>query len=270
MRVVPHDDIEEFVREIMPWIEREPVRYNQIATTMLSVGAPLEREVVLWSVVDERDAIAGLTIAAPPMPMLITDMPAAALEAVAEAAKAQGLRRFHGTRARRLAELVAAGAPISMVRGWALHRLRHVTPPRGVPGHARFGEPADAMPAHEWVLDFQRHIGDHGSAQLSDVDRRIAARDLWLWEDGHRPVSIAVCTEPVHGVVRINLVYTPPETRGHGYASALVAAVSQQILDDGHIPVLYTDLDNPTSNKIYAGLGYERLEEVQLWAVDRE
>jgi predicted GNAT family acetyltransferase len=52
-------------------------------------------------------------------------------------------------------------------------------------------------------------------------------------------------------------VYTPPEARRHGYASALVAHVSQDLLDGGRRFVfLYTDLANPTSNHIYQEIGY--------------
>jgi predicted GNAT family acetyltransferase len=53
-------------------------------------------------------------------------------------------------------------------------------------------------------------------------------------------------------------VYTPPELRGRGYASALVARVTQHLLDGGRdYCFLYTDLANPTSNKIYVNVGYE-------------
>ena len=55
----------------------------------------------------------------------------------------------------------------------------------------------------------------------------------------------------------INFVYTPPEKRGKGYASAVVADLSQQILDSGkEFSALFTNLANPTSNNIYQKIGY--------------
>jgi predicted GNAT family acetyltransferase len=51
-------------------------------------------------------------------------------------------------------------------------------------------------------------------------------------------------------------VYTPPEHRGHGYASAVTARAAWDILDHAAVPVLYTDLANPTSNKIYRAIGF--------------
>ncbi len=59
------------------------------------------------------------------------------------------------------------------------------------------------------------------------------------------------------GVAPVGPVYTPPEHRRRGYASAGVAAVSRLALDGGadHC-MLSTDLANPTSNSIYQALGY--------------
>jgi predicted GNAT family acetyltransferase len=63
-------------------------------------------------------------------------------------------------------------------------------------------------------------------------------------------------------MVRVGPVYTPPEVRGHGYASAATAAVSQAALEDGlREVVLYTDLANPTSNALYQRLGYRPVED---------
>jgi predicted GNAT family acetyltransferase len=68
--------------------------------------------------------------------------------------------------------------------------------------------------------------------------------------------------------MRIGAVYTPPEARGRGYATALVAAVSQHLLDRGRaFTYLYTDLANPTSNSIYQKIGYRPVADpLELWA----
>ena len=60
--------------------------------------------------------------------------------------------------------------------------------------------------------------------------------------------------------MRINLVYTPPEYRRKGYATACVAALSQMLLDRGYqYYFLSTDLANPISNHIYQAIGYQPL-----------
>ena len=79
-----------------------------------------------------------------------------------------------------------------------------------------------------------------------------------LWEDEGRPVSVVGWGGSTPNGARIGPVYTPPELRRRGYASALTAWVSAERLAAGRsFCVLYTDLDNPTSNRIYTEIGYE-------------
>jgi predicted GNAT family acetyltransferase len=65
------------------------------------------------------------------------------------------------------------------------------------------------------------------------------------------------------GVARVAGVYTPPEHRRRGYASACVAALSAHVLaTDADTCILFTQLSNPTSNAIYRAIGYEPVLEV--------
>jgi predicted GNAT family acetyltransferase len=64
----------------------------------------------------------------------------------------------------------------------------------------------------------------------------------------------------------VSLVYTPPDQRRKGYATACVAALSQIILDSGKdFCTLFTDLANPTSNDIYIKIGYVPLGDFTLY-----
>jgi predicted GNAT family acetyltransferase len=74
-------------------------------------------------------------------------------------------------------------------------------------------------------------------------------------------VSLAASVPTPNGI-RIGWS-TPPELRRHGYASAVTAATSQAELDKGRRFVfLFTDLSNPTSNKIYQAIGYRPVSDV--------
>jgi predicted GNAT family acetyltransferase len=74
----------------------------------------------------------------------------------------------------------------------------------------------------------------------------------------------------VAGVVRIGPVYTPPQHRRRGYAGSAVAAASRRALAEGATRcMLFTDLANPTSNKIYAEVGYRRCADWEEIALDR-
>jgi predicted GNAT family acetyltransferase len=80
---------------------------------------------------------------------------------------------------------------------------------------------------------------------------------VWLWLDGGgEPVQMTGVSPVSFGVARIGPVYTPPAQRGRGWASNAVAAVSRRILAEGARACLFTDQHNPTSNRIYAALGY--------------
>jgi predicted GNAT family acetyltransferase len=87
--------------------------------------------------------------------------------------------------------------------------------------------------------------------------RRLRDGRFWFWvaADG-RPVHLTGVNPPSYGVARVGPVYTPPAERGRGWASNAVAELSRRVLAGGARACLYTDQANPTSNKIYAALGY--------------
>ncbi|MGP8065709.1 MAG: GNAT family N-acetyltransferase, partial [Acidimicrobiales bacterium] len=95
------------------------------------------------------------------------------------------------------------------------------------------------------------------------VRERVAAGLAWLWEDADgAPASLAARHQPAAGVSRIGPVYTPLEHRRFGYGAAATASCSQHALDtDSASTVLFSDLDNPTSNDIYQKIGYTPLED---------
>ena len=168
-----------------------------------------------------------------------------------------------------------------------IHRLDAVIPPRPVPGHWRPARPADRDLLIEWTRGFEAdaavysttaHPTSGETAEVVDqvvdqerarygvnVDLRVSEGRAWLWEDDG-PASYVGATRPHGGIVRIAPVYTPPARRGNGYASALVAAVSQAALGAGASACsLFTDLANPTSNKIYAAVGYRPVRDVTVY-----
>jgi predicted GNAT family acetyltransferase len=80
---------------------------------------------------------------------------------------------------------------------------------------------------------------------------------------------MAGSTGPTPHGIRIGAVYTPPEYRQRGYASACVAYLSQMMLDSGRkFCFLFTDLSNPTSNHIYQQIGYEPVCDVDNYVFE--
>ena len=89
------------------------------------------------------------------------------------------------------------------------------------------------------------------------VERRHAQRRFRIWDTGVR-VAFAASVDAGKADGRIGLVYTVPEHRRRGYAAALVAAAVREQLAEGKQRLfLTTDAANPTSNAIYARLGFQ-------------
>jgi len=155
---------------------------------------------------------------------------------------------------------LAGGRPTERM-GMRLFRLDELVLPTGITGLAR---PADDD-ERDLVFDWYRAFGAEAGGAVHDIEQAakhaLETGRIWLWLDGDRPVSLAARRAPEAGSARVGPVYTPPEQRGHGYGSAVTAAATRDILDLGAIPVLFTDLANPTSNKIYQLLGYYPVED---------
>jgi len=142
-----------------------------------------------------------------------------------------------------------------------LYRLDTLTAPTGVSGEARRASVADRDLVYEWYEAFGREAGGSWVDPGPDVDRALSSTGCWLWDDGGTAVSLATRRPVVAGSARVGPVYTPTQWRRRSYGSAVTAAASQDILDDGGVPVLFADLANPTSNDIYQRLGYYPVED---------
>jgi predicted GNAT family acetyltransferase len=145
-----------------------------------------------------------------------------------------------------------------------LCRATEIRPPSpAAPGRLRPGAAGDVRTVAGWLAAFNEEAlgevrADPAAAQR--VAGELVApgrRRLSIWDDGG-PVSMAVAGGfTAHGA-RIFAVYTPPELRRHGYASACVAEVSRQVLASGRrFACLFHDRANPTAAHIYREIGYE-------------
>lgn len=140
-----------------------------------------------------------------------------------------------------------------------LYELRQVIPPVNPPaGSLRRAMTEDEGLVARWLLAFMREAvrRDDPEEARKTAANRTASGDVFLWDD-QGPVSMAIRSRPTARGYTVSYVYTPPDLRGQGYASACVAALSQQLLDSGKLFCnLFTDLSNPTSNDIYQKIGY--------------
>ena len=92
----------------------------------------------------------------------------------------------------------------------------------------------------------------------ADTRRFLNAAGEFLRADPATNTVILTVTEDL----RVKAAASAGALRGHGFASAATAAVSQAALEAGlREVVLYTDLANATSNAVYQRLGYRPVED---------
>lgn len=153
-----------------------------------------------------------------------------------------------------------------------IYSLKSVHFPAPVDGTFRLAAEGDAQKIAQWMVAFARdalpkaeHLGEE-EALLKARDR-IQQSSIAVWEvDGDIVSQAAVSGTDT--VARVNFVYTPPEHRGNGYASAVVARLSQQLLDQGRdMCCLYADARNTVSNAIYRKIGYEFVGRSSLYVL---
>lgn len=146
---------------------------------------------------------------------------------------------------------------------------REVTLPATMsPGVMRVATETDIELVTAWSHAFHEEALDKPAddERLQErIPERIKNGTYFVW-DNNGPVSLTGIGRPTERSLAIGPVYTPPEHRGCGYASCTVALVSQQILDQGKaFCTLFTNLENPTSNKIYQRIGYRAVGDFKMF-----
>jgi uncharacterized protein len=277
MEVVRLDDAAAFLAEAEPLLLADEARHNLI----LGIAGSIERghyeDFRLWLVRDGADVVAAALRTPPYNLILARPKSADALRPLAEALADEELPGVVGSVAdaeefaRLWSTQAGVGARTNMRQG--VYALERVQPLPSIPGTARVATAEDRALALRWWIAFADevlHEGGPGRDRAEEnVDHRLStpSAGILLWEDDGETVSAAGWGGPTPNGIRIGPVYTPPELRGRGYATALTAELSRRLLDGDlfeggrRFCFLYTDLANPTSNAIYERIGYRRVAE---------
>ena len=276
-----YSDVDRFLEVATPFLIRREAEHNLFfgITATLRADPGLYTEPPYLATVGSGDRLVAAALRTPPFRLALSEVddPAAVALIAADVLDddlpgVQGpvevVRTFVEERRAR------GGPPAHLETSERIYRLTEVIPPQPVPGFARPAMAADRDRIREWVWAFHLEaLGDDDRADAEEsADRWIAGRGrtLNVWEVHGAIVSLVGVTGPTPNGIRIGPVYTPPESRGRGYASALTAAVSQAQLDAGRTFVfLFTDLANPTSNHIYQAIGYEPVSDMDVWKYER-
>ena len=245
------------------FLTAQPVQHN-LLLTILEQSVEHSLGGTFWLVVDGSDVV-GFALESPPgFGAVLAPMPASMCHRLAESmttaipnvvGEAGAAAAFAG----RWTE--SHSTSVTAIDGQRLYELTDLRSVANASGSLRLAGPDDRSPLVEWTNAFVEEADVVPVDAAALVQARVERAQFWLWDDGG-VVSMASASEPVAGVARVQYVYTPPECRGAGYATACVEQTSRVLTGRGLRCVLFTDLANPTSNAIYRRIGYEAVAEI--------
>jgi uncharacterized protein len=283
MQITPYTDPGAFLEKVQPFLERqEAINSLLLGIVMRLADHPewIDRPPYLSVVEDQDNQIRLAAVITPPQKLLLAgdeELPQEALDLLIENLQTgewplPGVSARDGLVTQFMHTWAAAtGRQARVTIRMRLYELREVIfpphPPAGFLRQAKIEE-LDLVSGWRNAFSFESLHEAPLPNYRTTAARQIEAGTIFLWDD-QGPVSMAASARPTAHGSSVNSVYTPPELRGRGYASACVAALSQQILDSGkQFCTLFTDLDYPTSNSIYQKIGYRPLCDFREYTFD--
>ncbi|MFD3746123.1 GNAT family N-acetyltransferase [Nocardia sp. NPDC058633] len=273
MRIDITSDAARFMDDVEPFLRRDPLRHTVIASSLanLITGRSGGMATRFLSVRDDAGVVVGLAQCTNGA-VYLGQTPAHSISAVADAFAAHGIALcgVEGDDA----DAAAFAAHRTKTHGGTyrekfavrLFRLGALRVPHA-PGAPRQATVDDTAVCIAMTEEFGVEADVPHRLDETAVRRRIEAGCSWLWEHDGQPVTLVARHAAVFGWARIGPVYTPPRLRGNGFASALTATVAGRIRAEGADACLFTDLANPTSNKIYQRIGFEPVRDFVHYAL---
>ncbi len=273
MRFVRRTDVRAFREQVDNFLLREEVLNNIIIgiTSRLMNGEKFD-DLFLGYVEDDVHNIVAVTMSTAPQRLVLLSQVLnkdAISHLVSAYAQAENpLKSVEGSSedSVQFAELWQQqnGQSFYTLMELGFYQLDAVIMPINISGQARMATQDDFEMLVEWLICFSNDTGLGGLAK-EQAEKNIRRKldypilgGIRIWMNNNEPVSMASATRETPNGGNISLVYTPDKFRGRGYASAVTASVSQDILSEGkQFCFLTTDMSNPTSNKIYKAIGYQ-------------
>jgi RimJ/RimL family protein N-acetyltransferase len=265
MEVRFHASVDEFRAIAEPLYRRDPVAHT-IELTVLRAAA-LPDDSLLLTVWDTSHVV-GAALQTPPYPLACNAIPVDGVDVViSELARVRP--ELNGVRGKRESAVAfadlwhpATGRTGTVTTEERLYRLGKLRAPSGVSGSHRLAADDDRGLLVDWVErffveTFSHQRNDAAGEEFVDSAEQKGDRFV-LWVVENQPVAMAMLRAPAFGVSRIGPVFTPADSRGRGYGSAVTAAAADLALGNGvDNVVLFADLANPVSNGIYQRIGFE-------------
>ncbi len=265
-------DARAFVDQTLPDLSRDETRNNLILGLALRLKqdrhAYTEQDPLMAVVSDESGKNLAMAIMTPPFPMIVQSEPLhpQALETLADALLKNGWNLPGVNGVSEVSDAFAqiwdrmTGQIVGLLMSLRAYELRKVADLEYPTGEMRVAEEKDAQKVAEMQNAMREELvlQPGNAATVESALKTIQQQLTFFWVVDGEVVSITTAVRPQIKGICISGVYTPPEFRRRGYARALVAEVTKEMLSRGfELTNLFTDLANPTSNKIYQEVGYK-------------
>ena len=268
MKYSKYDNANDFLTETESCLEKNEAENNLILgiCTRLKNNIKIGEAVPFFATVHDEQELTNAAVMTPPWEMMIYgEENAKALSFLVDNITKDGIDLPGVTGKADIAETFAriwafsTGARFKIIMNMRVYKLEEVKYNGEAEGKIRIAEKSDDEVIAKWMNDFDMEAL-HGESDidkyLKAAERRIEAGQIYVWEDGGKPVSIAASARKTKNGVTLSMVYTPPELRKKGYATSCVAGLSEFLLKTNKFCALFTDLSNPISNSIYQKIGY--------------
>jgi predicted GNAT family acetyltransferase len=152
-----------------------------------------------------------------------------------------------------------------LAMGQKIYKADMCIQPKNVTGKLKIANENELNIVTQYFVDFAEESLPLSERKSFDeikimTSKKLTDKWIYLWMVDGTSVSVAHIGRPTKNGISVSGVFTPRQFRKRGYASAVTAGVTQAMLDSGKkFCVLYTDLSNPTSNKIYQDVGYREV-----------
>lgn len=265
MIITAFSDASKFLSIAEPFLLKDEAMHCLGLGIISGLGQSEGHENALLAVHDEESTV-GIAWMTPPYPLGLSLMPLAAVKALVDyldplAPKVSGVVGPKDV-AKEFCDIFTERhrCSIQSKMEQRIFQAKYIQCPFAVTGFMRVVQEGELDLLSEWIyhyaVDCKLPADRNEARKTAELSVKLQNRYFWIVDD--QPVAMANFSGKTPNGIRVSGVYTPPKFRRKGYASALVAGLSQKLLNEGsEFCFLYTDLANPTSNNIYQKIGYE-------------
>lgn len=263
---------QQFLVQTQEYRDSAPITTNSFGTAALSANEDTKCN---WWVVRDGNKVVGCAMHVAGEGFGVSSMSVEAAEALAKTVAATDCTfpSIHGPKVpatafmERFSSLRSLSNESTTNKTVLLYTIDTLIKPTCVNGQFRLVTNDDLDLVVEWIKAYNaesepNEIFDH----LEYASGKIRDSLFYFWTFEGKTVALAGHSVVASGFARIVPVYTPPQHRRKGYASAITAFVTEMLQSRGVQVMLFADGGYEASNAVYQKLGFVlHCEYIDYW-----